>query len=249
MTQEWTTPKGQVYTLFANILEQPHTLIAGATGSGKSVLINGLMATALYGSPAAVRFVLIDPKRVELAEYADLPHTLAHAAGFNPDAWRKALEYAVEIMDARYAEMERKRLRKYDGSDVYIIIDEWANVYKNGGPACYKAVLRLVSEGRAARVHVIMATQIPKATIIPTEIRENFSARVCLRTNNAAQSRVIMDESGCECLPDPSEVNAAYGYYKHGLSLDLYKLPYITDAERERLIDYWMTHSKPKVVA
>ena len=244
MIKEWTPPVGEVYTLFEDMLAQDHLLVAGATGSGKSVLINGLMATAMYNSPAAVRFILIDPKRVELAEYADLPHTLAHAAGFNPDAWRKALQYAVSIMDARYAEMERKRLRKYVGSDVYVVIDEWANVYKNGGPACYKAVLRLISEGRAARINVIMATQVPKATIIPTEIRENFAARVCLRTNNAAQSRVVMDENGCEGLP-----RHGFGFYVKPEGTDLYKLPYIQDNERHALIEYWMKNGKPRIIA
>lgn len=242
MTRTWTTPAGRVYRLFEDMLEQDHILIAGATGSGKSVLINGILTTALYKAPSDVGLILIDPKRVELAQYARLPHTLTHAAGFNPDAWASALGQAVSIMDARYAEMERKHLRKYVGSDIYVVIDEWANVYKNGGSACYKALLRLVSEGRAARVHVIMATQIPKANIIPTEIRENFSARVCLRTNNATQSRVIMDMSGCEDLP-----RVGFGYYVTPEGTELYKLPYVTEDEQQSMIDYWERNSRPKL--
>ena len=144
-------------------------------------------------------------------------------------------------MDERYSYMEQRGLKKYDKGDLYVVIDEWANVYKNGGGDSYRAVLRLISEGRAARVHVIMATQVPKATIIPTEIRENFSARFCLFTNNAQQSRVIMDANGCEDLPDPRTAGYALGYYvlpgKNNNTL--YQIPYVQDAEIEQNIAWW----------
>ena len=80
MHREWKTPAGQVYTLYRDMLNQPHLLIAGATGSGKSVVINGLVYTALHDSPAAVQFILIDPKRVELVDYRPLPHTLQYSS-------------------------------------------------------------------------------------------------------------------------------------------------------------------------
>ena len=86
MKKQWLFPGGEYPALFEDMLSQNHLLIAGVTGSGKSVLINGLMYTALLKSPSSVRFILIDPKRVELAEYRDMPHTLAHAAGFDPAA-------------------------------------------------------------------------------------------------------------------------------------------------------------------
>ena len=253
--QRFTAPTGQVWPLFTDMLKQPHLLIAGATGSGKSVAINGLLNTLLYrlptdegrtDGPDGVQLILIDPKRVELAAYAQLPHTLAHAAGFKPEAWLAALNKAVKIMDDRYTYMERKHLKMYDRGDLFVVIDEWANVYKNGGKDAYKAVLRLISEGRAARVHLIMATQVPKATIIPTEIRENFSARLCLFTNNAAQSRVIMDEKGCEDLPDPKTAGYAQGYYVlpgKGNST-LKTIPYVKDDEINSNIDWWMNQAK-----
>lgn len=235
----WTKPAGTYYTLFKKAINEPHLLIAGATGSGKSVLINGIISTILYCFPMdcenGAQLILIDPKRVELAAYAKLPHTLAHAAGFNPSAWLDALNKAVCIMDARYNDMERRHLKTYDKGDLYVVIDEWANVYKNGGKEAYKAVLRLTSEGRAAKVHLIMATQIPKANIIPTEIRENFSARFCLRTANAVQSRVIMDESGCENLPRYGQ-----GFYLTPEGTTLYNIPYVNQEEIDRLINHWM---------
>ena len=251
----YTAPTGKVWDLFEDMLNQPHLLIAGATGSGKSVAINGLLNTLLYrlptdegrdDGPDGAQFILIDPKRVELAAYAELPHTLAHAAGFNPTAWLEALNKAVKIMDDRYCYMERKRIKMYDKGDLYVVIDEWANVYKNGGKEAYRAVLRLISEGRAAKVHLIMATQVPKANIIPTEIRENFSARLCLFTNNAAQSRVIMDENGCEDLPDPKTAGYAQGFYvlPGKGNNQLCTIPYVKEDEINRNIDWCLNQMK-----
>ena len=94
MHKEWRTPPGQVYSLYRDMLKQPHLLIAGATGSGKSVVINGLVYTAMYDSPAAVQFILIDPKRVELVDYKPLPHTLMYAS--EPGEMVEALEKAME---------------------------------------------------------------------------------------------------------------------------------------------------------
>lgn len=248
----YISPEGKTYELFEDMLKQPHVLIAGATGSGKSVVINGLISTMLYrcpvdgisanGKPGA-QMILIDPKRVELAAYKDMPHTLAHAAGFNPSAWMQALKQAITIMDKRYEYMERKGLKKYDKGDLYVVIDEWANVYKNGGKDAYKAVLRLTSEGRAAKVHLIMATQVPKANIIPTEIRENFDARVCLRTANAIQSRVIMEENGCEALPRYGK-----GYYVKPEGTKLWSIPYVKDDEIEVLLNWWNDPKHKEIV-
>lgn len=234
MERVYKTPGGEYSPLYKAMTQQPHLLIAGATGSGKSVVINGIMQSLLLNSPCKVGFILIDPKRVELAKYAGLPHTIAHAKGFDPAAWLKALQIAVNIMDRRYMDMERLKQVMYTGPDLYVIIDEYANVYKNGGTACFKAILRLISEGRAARVHCIVATQVPKSTIIPTEVRENFTARLCLRCNTKSQSRVLMDLPGCEQLP-----MYGYGYYITPGGNQLYKLPYIDPDYIDRLIDYW----------
>lgn len=234
MERVWKTPAGEYSTLYAEMLKAHHVLIAGATGSGKSVVINGIIHAALFNAPCDVEFILIDPKRVELSQYATLPHTITHAKGFDPKAWNAALTQAVEIMDMRYKQMERKHEKLYNGSDIYVIIDEWANVYKNGGKECYKAVMRLTSEGRASRVHCIIATQVPKATIIPTEVRENMTARLCLRCNTKAESRVLMDVSGCEELPQ-----YGLGYYITPNSKTLYKLPMYDQNDVDRLVKYW----------
>jgi len=94
--------------------------------------------------------------------------------------------------------------------------------------------MRLTSEGRAAKVHVVLATQVPKANIIPTEIRENFAARLCLRTANSIQSRVIMEANGCEDLPRYGQ-----GYYVTPEDTALYDIPYVKEEEIESNIEWW----------
>lgn len=235
----YTSPTGETYNLFTDMLAQPHLLIAGATGSGKSVVINGLIDTLMYrcpfDHPGNAQLILVDPKKVELSQYKFLPHTLAHAAGYDPEAWVNALQQAVNIMDMRYNEMAKQGLKLYAKSDLYVVIDEWASIYKSvKGKECYKLLMRLTSEGRAARVHVIMATQVPKASIIPTEIRENFAARLCLRTANSIQSRVIMEENGCEDLPRYGQ-----GYYLTPEGNTLYNIPYVKEETIESNLAWW----------
>lgn len=244
----YTTPSGRIYNLFTDMLKQNHVLIAGATGSGKSVVINGLIATIMYrlpgsSTPDRAQMILIDPKRVELIHYRNIPHTLAHAGGQNPDAWVAAFNKAVGIMDTRYNEMEKARVREYTGGDLYVFVDEWASIYSRMNPKrkeCVSALLRLVSEGRAAHVHVIMATQIPKSTVIPTEIRDNFTARLALMTENAGQSRVIIDVNGCEKFPSPKAAGYALGMYcLPGNDRKIYRLPYVQEDELDRLVSWW----------
>ena len=238
-TVRYTAPTGKAYNLFLDMLKQPHLLIAGATGSGKSVVINGLIDTLMYRLPfdkdGGAQLILIDPKKVELSQYKSLPHTLAHAAGYDPDAWVNALQQAVNIMDRRYNEMAKQGLKMYAKSDLYVVIDEWASIYKSvNGKECYRLLMRLTSEGRAARVHIILATQVPKANIIPTEIRENFAARLCLRTANSIQSRVIMEQDGCESLPRYGQ-----GFYVTPEGNTLYYIPYVKDDEIENNLAWW----------
>ena len=242
----YTSPTGKTWDLFTDMLAQPHLLIAGATGSGKSVVINGLIDTLMYRLPFdcddGAFLILIDPKKVELSQYKNLPHTLSHAAGYDPDAWVKALQSAVNIMDSRYNAMAKKNQRLYTGSDIYVVIDEWASIYKSvRGKECYRLLMRLTSEGRAAKVHVILATQVPKANIIPTEIRENFAARLCLRTANSIQSRVIMEANGCEDLPRYGQ-----GYYVTPEGNTLYNIPYVQENEIEQNLMWWKNQTGKK---
>lgn len=241
------TPGGHLWQLYAEARAAPHLLIAGSTGAGKSTAVNGLISSVLMDSPPAdqpggASLILLDPKRVELAEYARLPHTLKHVAGYDPPGWARALGLAVAIMNSRYNQMERHRLKQYNGGEVFVIIDEWATVYRQGGRAVYQSALRLACEGRAARVHLVIAVQDAKAAILPTEIRDNIQHRIVLHCADAVQSRVIMGTAGAERLP-------LYGscyWLQPGRPPTRWAVPMIDDAERARIVTAWEKQFRPR---
>lgn len=238
MHKEWRTPPGQVYSLYRDMLKQPHLLIAGTTGSGKSVVINGLVYTAMYDSPAAVQFILIDPKRVELVDYKPLPHTLMYAS--EPGEMVEALEKAMEITESRYKAMQRQRVKKYPGGALYVIIDELADLMTTARRQVQPLIQRLAQIGRAANVHIIAATQCPLATVIPTPIKVNFDNRVALRTRSAQDSRNILGLTGCELLPRYGQ-----GYYMTPDGLKLYNIPMQPQEDINALVKYWQ-RSRPR---
>lgn len=232
MIREYTTPAGEYSRLYADMAKQPHMLIAGATGSGKSVVINGIIHALLYSSPAQVGLILIDVKRVELCEYKRLPHTITYADDVRGAV--DALQAAINITEARYKDMQRRRERLYNGSGVYVIIDELADLMTTAKKQVMPLIQRLCQIGRAARVHVIAATQCPISAVIPTPIKVNFDSRLGLRTRSAQDSRNILGLTGCERLPRYGQ-----GYYMTPEGISCYKLPMASDHDRQRLIDYW----------
>jgi len=240
LNRYWTTPTGKRSTLYADMLTQPHLLIAGATGSGKSVVINGMIHAALFDSPAKVQFILIDVKRVELCEYRRLPHTIAYAD--NVPSAITALEKAIVIIENRYKDMQKRNLRKFNGSHVYIVIDELADLMTTAKRYATPLIQRLCQIGRAANVHVIAATQCPISAVIPTPIKVNFDSRLGLRTRSKQDSRNILGVTGCEQLPRYGQ-----GYYMTPEGLNLYNLAMIPDDERQRLINYWGKNNKPRL--
>lgn len=241
MKREWRTPQGEYFTLYKDMLTQPHLLIAGATGSGKSVVINGLLCTALYDSPAAVQFILIDPKRVELIDFKPLPHTIKYAS--EPGEMVQALEMAMEITESRYKAMQARREKKYTGGAVYAIIDELADLMTTDRRHVQPLIQRLAQIGRAANVHIIAATQCPLAAVIPTPIKVNFDSRVALRTRSKQDSRNILGVGGCELLPRYGQ-----GYYMTPDGLKLYNIPMYAPDKLQTLLTYWKhTHARIKL--
>lgn len=239
MAAYYRTPTGSTSRLFLDCLEQSHLLIAGATGSGKSVFENGLITAALLDSPARKRFIFIDPKGTELDIYKDMPHTIQYARTSAESV--QALQNAADIVQARFEDMRRRHLRTYDRSHIYIVIDEL--MYLMNRPTIKRQIFDLLQDllciARAAAVHVIAITQNPTRDTIPPSLRCNFDARIALRTATRQDSRNIIESGGCERLPNPRAAGRAYGYYRHGGDIELYQLPYVTDAETQRLIDYW----------
>lgn len=239
MKRVWTTPTGKYYTLYKDMLQQPHLLIAGATGSGKSVVINGLIYTALHDSPAAVQFILIDPKRVELVDFKPLPHTIKYAS--EPGEMVQALEMAMEITESRYKAMQARHKKKFTGGAVYVVIDELADLMTTNKKQVQPLLQRLCQIGRAANVHVIAATQCPLSCVIPTPIKVNFDSRLALRTRSAQDSRNILGVKGCELLPRYGQ-----GYYMTPDGLTLYNIPMTDQDEMQRLLTYWK-HTRPRI--
>ena len=232
----YETPHGRIYHLFEDMTFQPHLLVAGATGSGKSVVVNGIITTLLYRLPYnqedGAELILIDPKRVELSPYKRLPHTLYYAS--EPDTMLSALQYAMDICEDRYREMQTRSERKYTGSDIYVIIDEFADLMTTQRRAVAPLIQRLAQIGRAARIHIILCTQTPISKVLPTEIKCNFDARIGLRTRSAQDSRNILGEKGLENLPIFGN-----GIYMTPKGTNLYKIPYIDEREQNRLISHW----------
>ena len=223
--------------LYDDMLTQTHVLIAGATGSGKSVVINGMIYNALFASDEKVKFILIDPKRVELALYRDLPHTICYAS--EPDTMIAALDRAMNIVESRYDAMQRDGLRKYRGSHIYVIIDELADLMTTCRKQVQPLIQRLCQIGRAANVHVIAATQCPLAAVIPTPIKVNFDCIMGLHTRCRRDSINIMEEAGCEELP-----RYGYGYYRRPERTSLVEIPMYNDDEIETLVNFRLAEAR-----
>ena len=239
--KQWYTPGGMYYNHIQHMLNQPHLLIAGSTGSGKSVLLNTLIYTALLKSPARVGFVLIDPKRVELIDYKPLPHTLLYAS--EPPEIVNALNYAVDLMETRYKAMQLHREKKSNESDIYVIVDEFADLMTTQKKETFPLLVRIAQLGRAANMHLILATQRPTADIINGQIKVNIDARVALRCPTARDSQNIINTKGAESLP-----LYGYGYYLTSTGLQLIEIPLTKPAEIHQRIEHWTNQTKPKTI-
>jgi len=238
LPKSYKTPGGQVYPPFIHLAERPHLLIAGATGSGKSVALNGIITSLLITeSPFRCQFVLIDPKKVELIQYATLPHTARYASE-HPDIVR-SLQWAVEETERRFSVMQRNGVREYDGPHLYVVIDELADLMVSIKKETLPLLQRLAQIGRAARVHVIACTQNVLAVTIPTVLKCNFPTVLGLRTCNAQQSRFLISATGCELLPNPATEGKGYGFIRDGADLQKIPIYRYPDEVTDSLIEWW----------
>lgn len=194
----------------ADLSKMPHLLIAGATGSGKSVMINDLVVSLLYrNSPATLRFLLIDPKRVELTLYNGIPHLLAPVVT-EPDKAINALRWAVGEMDRRYtllSEAHKRDIGSYNAGRraealpfVVIVIDELADIMARYGREVEGAIVRLAQMARAVGIHLVVATQRPSVDVITGLIKANITSRIAFNVASLVDSRTILDSSGAEKL-------------------------------------------------
>lgn len=242
---KWTTPAGTICNLYSSMLEESHLLIGGATGSGKSVVINALIYTALFKSPSKVGFIMIDPKMVELSRYAKLPHVLRYADTL--DGISAALQQAHSLMMDRFKVMKRFGQVETSERDIYVIVDEFADLVTKGAnrqenalrKACEGHIESIGKLGRAAHVHLILATQAPNRRTIKANIVLNMTATLALRCKYPTESRQLIGNDWATTLPDPKEEHRAEGYYSHGLTLNRWNLPMIPTDDISERIKWW----------
>lgn len=208
------------------ILSSPHTLLAGTTGSGKScaihTIINDIIKTY---TPATIRFVFIDLKRVEMHEWQKLPHTLNY---INKPAQVLSCLYAyINLMETRYKNMEAAGQTQSNNTIVYIIIDELADVIATT-PAAVPLIAKIGRLGRAANIRLLLATQSPDRKTIPAIIQQNLTACLALRCKTAIESRQVIGIAGAESLPKHGE-----GIIWNSDGFNKIKIPYTSPAERQ----------------
>ncbi len=198
--------------VLCELMDMPHLLIAGATGSGKSVCINSIITSLLYNaSPTAVRLILVDPKFVELQPYNDVPHLLLPVIT-DPKKAVSALEWVCQEMDERYKKLEAFRVRNLEaynrkvGSDeekmprLVVIIDEMADLMATAGKIIDDHIKRITAKARAAGICLILATQRPSVDVITGVIKANIPSRIAFQVSSLVDSRTILDMPGAEKL-------------------------------------------------
>jgi S-DNA-T family DNA segregation ATPase FtsK/SpoIIIE len=220
LSQPWQQASGQLpiavgkdisgTPIVTDLDKMPHLLVAGQTGSGKSVMINTILTSLLYrNSPADLKLILVDPKQVELKPYDDIPHLLTPVI-VEPEKCISALKWAVAEMERRYRALadERKRniaeynnLKKEEGMPyIVIVIDELADLMMMAARDVEALIVRIAQKARAVGIHLVLATQRPSVDVITGLIKANVPARIAFTTASQVDSRTIIDQMGAEKL-------------------------------------------------
>ena len=203
--------------VLCDLIRVPHLLIAGQTGSGKSACLNGLLTSLLYkSSPDDLRFILVDPKRVEFSAYRGMPHLLFDRIIYEPNEVLNALKWGCMEMERRYALMSkygRNNIASYNELDevksgkldrisqIVIVIDELADIMQSAVKRDIEDKIKVIAaKARAAGIHLIVATQRPSSDVITGTIKTNLTSRIAFRVASQIDSRIILDNTGAEAL-------------------------------------------------
>ncbi len=243
--------------VYADIAAMPHGLIAGQTGSGKSVCINTLLISMLYkASPEEVRVMLIDPKRVELAPYNTIPHLITPVICDEHKA-AQGLRWAVEEMERRYdlflangvkdIKSFNERRHQFEISYgklpyILIVIDELADLMMVSAQEVEDCIMRITQKARAAGIHLIVATQRPTVDVITGTIKSNIPSRIAFTVAQANDSRVILDETGAQNLLGQGDML----FLGSSSKAKRVQGAYISSEEIERIVDCIKGKGKPK---
>lgn len=264
-TEEWRNSKdplllaiGKSSTgvpFYFSLRKMPHLLIAGATGSGKSVCLNSIILTLLFKAhPDDVKLLLIDPKRVEFSPYQDIPHLLAPVV-VDPNKAASALAYMVQEMERRYQQLSQVVARDIESYNkkaakmgieklpyIVIIIDELADLMLVCSREVEEAVVRLAQMARAVGIHLILATQRPSADIITGLIKSNITTRIAFSVRSQIDSRVILDSPGAEKLIGQGDMLFLAQSLLHPIRL---QAPYVSEEEIERVTNFVKEQLEP----
>jgi len=241
-----------------DLAKMPHLLIAGATGSGKSVSVNAIIACLLCTTtPAEVQFVMIDPKRVELVNFNGIPH-LRQPVVVEMDKAVAALQQVVSEMDRRFKIFAQHSARNIDIYNhiveskadaerlpfLIVIVDELADLMMISPDEVEKAITRLAQMARATGIHLILATQRPSVDVVTGLIKANFPSRISFAVTSQVDSRVVLDTPGAEKLLGRGDM-----LYMASDSSKLVRLQgcFVSDRELEKLVEYWKQVAPPPV--
>ena len=239
--------------IVGDLTAMPHLLIAGTTGSGKSVCINTIIISLLYRlSPELCKFILIDPKMLELSAYEGIPHLLSPVITDSKKA-AAALGWTVKEMNSRYKLMSKEGVRNIDGYNakhklkmpyIVVVVDEMSDLMLVAGKEIENYIQKLSQMARAAGIHIIMATQRPSVDVITGTIKANFPTRISFRVSSKIDSRTILGEQGAEQLLGNGDMLFMSSANKivriHG--------PYVSEKEIEKITNILRAQGKPDYI-
>ena len=239
--------------VIGDLTSMPHLLIAGTTGSGKSVCINTIIVSLLYKlSPETCKFILIDPKMLELSSYEGIPHLLSPVITDAKKA-TSALGWTVKEMNSRYKLMSKEGVRNIDGYNskhklkmpyIVVVVDEMSDLMLVASKEIENYIQKLSQMARAAGIHIIMATQRPSVDVITGTIKANFPTRVSFQVSSKIDSRTILGEQGAEQLLGKGDML----FMSSANRINRIHGPYVSESEIEKITSVLRAQGEPDYI-